>query len=94
MAMSYEYDDRPGPVRAALVRAQADWIDSVARVAKSGIDSGEFHRALDPKQFAFEFDGILQSFHRAFKLLENERAETMARKALTRLLAQVSTTSA
>lgn len=88
MAMSYEYDDRPGPVRDALVKAQHDWIDSVARVAKSGVGAGEFRADLDPKLFAFELDGILQSFHRALKLLQDERAETMARKALARLLAE------
>ncbi len=86
IAMSYEYDDRPGPVRDALVKAQHDWIDSVARVAKSGVGAGEFRDDLDPKLFAFELDGILQSFHRALKLLQDDRAETMARKALSRLL--------
>jgi AcrR family transcriptional regulator len=92
MAMSYEYDDRPGPVRDALVKAQHDWIDSVARVAKSGIGAGSFRADLDPKLFAFEFDGILQSFHRAFKLLQHNRAESMARKALARLLTEATTT--
>ena len=52
----------------------------------AGIRCPQFAIGFGPKLFAFEFDGILQSFHRALKLLQDDRAETMARKALARLL--------
>ncbi len=92
MALSYEYDDRPGPVRDALVTSQQDWLDSIARVARGAIDEGHFAKDLDAKQFAFEFDGMLMAFHHATKLHLNPRAESMARKALGHLLDRASHT--
>jgi AcrR family transcriptional regulator len=86
MALSYEYDDRPGPVRDALVEAQRDWLDCIARVAKGAIDAGHFSKDVDPKQFAFELDGLLMAFHHAMKLHLNPRAEPMARTALAHLI--------
>ncbi|MCU0695823.1 MAG: TetR/AcrR family transcriptional regulator [Myxococcaceae bacterium] len=86
MAFSYEYDDRPGPVHDAIQKAMQDWLDCIARVAKTAVDAGELAAGLDVKQFAFEFDGLLMAFHHAFKLHRNPRAEPMARKALAHLL--------
>jgi AcrR family transcriptional regulator len=86
MALSYEYDDRPGPVLDALVESQRDWLDCIARVAKGAVDEGHLHQDLDPKQFAFELDGLLMAFHHAVKLHLNPRAEAMARKSLAHLL--------
>lgn len=86
MALSYEYDDRPGPVRDALVEAQRDWLDCIARVAKGAVEEGHFVKDVDVKQFAFELDGLLMAFHHAMKLHLNPRAEPMARTALTHLI--------
>ena len=93
MALSYEYDDRPGAVLDALLESQRDWLDCIARVAKGAIEEKQFHADLDVKQFAFEFDGLLMAFQRAIKLHHNPRAEPMARKALAHLLQQAASPS-
>lgn len=91
MALSYEYDDRPGAVRDALVKAMNDWLDCIARVARTAVETGAFKKDLDSRQFAFEFDGVLMAFHQAAKLHHNGRAEAMARRALERLLVDART---
>lgn len=91
LSLTYEYDDRPGAVRDALLVAQRDWLDSLARVAKSAVDHGAFKASVDPRQFAFEFEGIAMSYQFALKVPVHARgAETMAQRAFADLLARCS----
>lgn len=87
VALTYEYDDRPGPVREAIITAQRDWLDSLARMAKSAIDCEAFAQTVDPKQFAFEFEGISMAHQFALKVGTHVRgAETLARRAFGDLI--------
>ena len=86
LALTYEFDDRPGPVRDALLTAQHEWLDSLARVAKSGIEHGKFRATLDPKQFAFEFEGITMAHQLALKVSQGRGAEALARRAFADFL--------
>lgn len=88
MALSEEYDDRPGEIRDALVRAQRAWRATIERSARVAMDEGHFRADLDPAQFAFEFMGVAMSFKHARKLLEDEGAESRARAAFAALLAR------
>ncbi len=82
---SYEYDDRPGPVRDAVVSAQRDWVDTVATAAQIAVDEGHFRADLDTGQFAFEMYGIFLAFHLFHRLLGDPDAERRARSAFERL---------
>lgn len=82
---SYEYDDRPGPVRDAVVSAQRDWVDTVATAAQIAVDEGHFRSDLDTGQFAFEMYGIFLAFHLFHRLLGDADAERRARSAFERL---------
>jgi hypothetical protein len=86
MALTHEYDDRPGPVRDLLVQSQRDWYDTIARAARSAVEEGHLRAALDLEQFAYEFVGIGMVFQQAAKLLENPQAEARARTAFEALL--------
>ncbi len=88
VALTYEYDDRPGAVRDALLAAQRDWLDSLGRIAKSAIDAGDFASSVDPKQFAFEFEGITMAHQMALKLSQHRAGEALARRAFADLLAR------
>jgi AcrR family transcriptional regulator len=88
MALSEEYDDRPGEIRDALVRAQRAWRATIERSARIAIDEGHFRADLDAAQFAFEFMGVAMSFKHARKLLDDEGAESRARAAFDALLAR------
>lgn len=86
MGLSQEYDDRPGPVRDALAKSQRDWNDTVARVAQTAVDAGQFHKHVDVAQFAYEFIGIGMVFQQACKLLRDPAADRRAYVAFEALM--------
>lgn len=88
MALTHEYDDRPGPVRDLLVQSQRDWYDTVSRVVRAAVEEGCLRADLDTDQFAYELVGIGMVFQQSAKLLENPRAESRARAAFEALLAR------
>jgi AcrR family transcriptional regulator len=88
MALSQEYDDRPGPVRDAVVQSQRDWRATLAHAARIAVDEGHFRADLDVEQFAFEFLGICMTYQQTHKLLADDRAEGFARAAFDALLAR------
>ncbi len=88
-AAAAELDDQAGPVRDYLVETQRDLQDSIAQIARAGIESRKFASEVEPDQLAFEFVGILLAFHRMSRLLRDESAERRARRAFEDLLARV-----
>ncbi|MBV9880739.1 MAG: TetR/AcrR family transcriptional regulator [Gemmatirosa sp.] len=88
MALSQEYDDRPGEVRDALVRSQRDWRAALAHAARLAVGEGHFRADLDVDQFAFELVGIAMTYQQSYKLLADERATAFAHAAFDGLLAR------
>lgn len=88
MALTQEYDDRPGPVRDLLVQSQRDWYDTIARAARTAVEEGHFRADLDIEQFAYEWVGISMVYQQVHKLLENPQAEARARASFVGLLAR------
>ena len=86
VAAASELDDRPGPVRDALVRSERDWLDSIATIAGTAVAEGEFRSDVDVEQFAYELHGIMLSHHHASRLLRDERAPERARRAYESLV--------
>jgi len=81
-----EFDDQPGPVRERIVRAQRDWLETIATVFRTGVAEGHFHADADPDQFAHDLYGVILAYHHARRLLRDPEAEHRARHALDRLL--------
>jgi len=88
IALSQEYDDRPGAVRDLLVKSQRDWHQTIARAARIAIEQGHFRADLDVEQFAFEVVGFGMAFQQLYKLLDHPRAEQRARTAFRSLVAR------
>jgi AcrR family transcriptional regulator len=86
MALTQEFDDRPGPVRDLLVQSQRDWRLTLARAARIAIEQGHWRADLDTEQFAFEVVGIGMVFQQTAKLLADARAEKLARIAFLGLV--------
>ncbi|HEV8634998.1 MAG TPA: TetR/AcrR family transcriptional regulator [Chloroflexota bacterium] len=86
VAAAAELDDEPGPVRERLVRAQRDWLETIANVFRTGITEGQFRADADPEQFAHDLYGVVLAYHHARRLLRDPAAERRARLALDRLL--------
>ena len=88
MALTHEYDDRPGAIRDRLVQSQRDWYDTLARAARTAVEEGHFKADLDPDQFAYEVVGIGMVYQQVAKLLENPKAEERAHAAFETLVAR------
>jgi AcrR family transcriptional regulator len=87
VSASTEFSDRPGPVRDFLLRLQADWLESLTRMARSAMRAGEFREDIDPGQFAFDLYSLLLGFHLYDKLLQDTKTRQRQQAALERLLA-------
>jgi AcrR family transcriptional regulator len=82
-----ELDDRPGPPRDALVRAQKDWIDDLAKAARIAVSEGHFRSDLDPEQFAFELYSIMLGTHLFSRFLRAPATSARTHEAFERLVA-------
>ena len=83
---SAEFDDQPGPMRDAVVRAQQDWLDFVATVAGSAVSEGDFRADLDTEQLSFTLQGLMLGYHHAARLMRDPKALEHTRHALDQLL--------
>ncbi|MDP2315550.1 MAG: TetR/AcrR family transcriptional regulator [Pseudomonadota bacterium] len=86
VAASTELDDRPGPLRDAVVQRQRDWIDLLANSVRAAIAEGHFREDTDPEQLAFELWGFALGFHHHARLLGAPNAASRAHAAIDRLL--------
>ena len=76
---SFEFDDRPGPVRERVREALALWLRVLAADARrAGFG--------DPDQVAFELNAIAMGTNHAVRLQEDPKASTRCRKAMERVL--------
>ncbi len=83
---SIEFDDQPGPMRDALVADQRDWLDTLATVAETAVSEGDFRADLDPRQFAFEVQGLTLGYHHSARLLDDDQAQERVRLAFESVL--------
>ena len=78
-AASFEFDDRPGPVRDRVREALALWLRVLAADARrAGLD--------DPDQIAFELNTIAMGTNSAVRLQEDPTAARRCRRAMERVL--------
>src|SRR5690606_8339777 len=90
MELSAEVDEKPGPVRDQLSEMQARWQATLARSAQIAIEEGHFRPDLDPRQFAYEMQGILMALKYYRRLLRDEKAVERSQQAFADLLARSS----
>ncbi|MBK9244479.1 MAG: TetR/AcrR family transcriptional regulator [Burkholderiales bacterium] len=82
-----EYDDRPGPVRDAVLLGLGELRRHVARNVRQAVEAGQFAADTDPEQVAFELSAIVLGLHNDLRLFRDERAIGRAFVAFDRLLA-------
>jgi AcrR family transcriptional regulator len=88
VTLAAEYDDKPGPVRDHLAELQTRWQGMMIRSAQIAIQEGHFRADLDPKQFAYELQGIFLTLNYYRRLLRDGSAVQRAEQAFTQLLAR------
>jgi AcrR family transcriptional regulator len=81
-ATSAEYDDRPGPVRDAIVAAVDAWLGELERQARIA-------GAADPGRLAFELYAIVMGANSRYRLSGDPLVLGHARAAIDRLLEEL-----
>ena len=86
-----EFDDRPGPIRDALVTMVQTWQNALERAIRAAVDEGHLRVDTDAGQLLFEIHGLILALHHDARFLRHAGAEERARGAFARLLAHAAT---
>src|SRR5262249_25635469 len=86
VAASVELDDKPGPLRDYLARAQRDWLAALAKAAQLAMEEKHFRADLDPEQLPFELGSVTRGYHHLRRLLRDPQASARVHEAFERLL--------
>jgi AcrR family transcriptional regulator len=81
-----EFDDRPGPVRDALVGMVQAWQSALARAIRLAIDEGHLRADTDPLQIQFEIHGLVLALHHDARFLRLAGSVDRARTGFRSLL--------
>jgi AcrR family transcriptional regulator len=81
-----EYDDRPGPLRDAVVAIVEGWKRELLRAIEQARDEGHLERNVDAEQLVFEIYGLMLVLHQDARLLHSPDSVKHARAGLARLL--------
>jgi AcrR family transcriptional regulator len=81
-----EFDDRPGPVRDALVAMVRDWQAALERAVKQAVAVGHLPPHTDPMQTVFELHGLILALHHDARFLRNPGVLDRARAGFDRVL--------
>jgi AcrR family transcriptional regulator len=66
-----EFDDRPGPVRDALMGSVNSWLDAMHRAVAQAREEGHLRADIDEQQLAFEIHGLILALHYEARFLKN-----------------------
>jgi AcrR family transcriptional regulator len=82
-----EFDDRPGPVRDALVAMVNTWQQALERSIGAAVAEGHLRADTDARQLLFEIHGLILALHHDARFLRHAGTEERARAGFERVLA-------
>jgi AcrR family transcriptional regulator len=86
-----EFDDRPGPVRDALVSMVRAWHAAMERAIRLAVDEGHLKPETDVMQMLFETHGLILALHHDARFLRQSGALDRAHRAFEHVLARYMT---
>ncbi|MEN9627922.1 MAG: hypothetical protein RJA10_1149 [Pseudomonadota bacterium] len=81
-----EFDDRPGPVRDALVSMVSAWHAALERAINGAVDEGHLRPETDAGQMLFEVHGLILALHHDARFLRNDGVLQRARVGFGRIV--------
>ena len=91
IAAAAEYDDRPGPIRDAVIANQHRGNAVTRKAVRLAVEEGHLKPDTDPEQISFELLGIVLASHNHRRLLGDKEARKRALTAFDELIARHST---
>ncbi|HEY6307670.1 MAG TPA: TetR/AcrR family transcriptional regulator [Candidatus Angelobacter sp.] len=89
-AASFEFDSRPGPVRASIVAAMREWLRVLSRAVDEARKAGHLN-AVNAQQFAFEVYSLAIGAHWGHQLLGDKKALSNVRLTILGRIRALST---
>ena len=86
-----EFDDRPGPVRDALVEMVAAWQAALTKAIGLAVSEGHLQAETDAQQMLFEVHGLILALHHDARFLRIPGAIERARMAFERVVSHYAT---
>jgi AcrR family transcriptional regulator len=81
-----EFDDRPGPVRDALVSMVRTWHDALSRAIAFAVEEGDLGGDTDAEQMLFEIHGLILALHHDARFMRRPGAVARARAGFDRIV--------
>ena len=81
-----EFDDRPGPVRDALVQTVNTWQAAIHKAVALAVRAGHLRSDTQPEQLAFEIHGLILALHYDARFLRNPGAVKRAKQGFEHLM--------
>ena len=81
-ATSFEFNNRPGPVRDRIAEMIASWLSYLEHAVEQAQEAGEIDAALSAREIAFELDSLAQGANAKFQLFREQRVFDEARRAV------------
>ena len=83
-----EFDDRPGPVREALVATVTAWQAAMHRAIELAVAEGHLCPDTHPAQVAFEIHGLILALHYDARFLRKPQSLKLAHQGFANILAR------
>ena len=83
-----EFDDRPGPVRDALLASVQSWLAAVRKAVRLAQAEGHMRAEADVAQIAFELHALVLAMHHSARFLRLADAAQRARTGFDHVLAR------
>ncbi len=83
-----EFDDRPGPVRDALVHSVQTWLQALYRAVVLAKQCGHLTPDADEQQVAFEIHALILALHYEARFLKNPGSLARANRGFDHILAR------
>ena len=81
-----ELDDRTGRPHDVLLEQQKNLVEALGKTVQLAIAEGHLAKNTDPRQVAFELEGIMMTMNVYLRLLKDRKAVDRARVAFKRLV--------
>lgn len=83
-----EFDDRPGPVRDALIEAVNDWQEAMERAVAQARAEGHLVADADERQITFEIHALILALHYDARFLQRPGSVERALRGFDNILAR------
>ena len=83
-----EFDDRPGPVRDALIEAVTAWQEAMERAVAQARDEGHLVAGADERQITFEIHALILALHYDARFLQRPGSMERALRGFDNILAR------